>query len=76
MRMRVRMAGTFATYQAREVVDMAYHEVGTTAIFDANPFERRFRDVNSVSQQVQARFTHFETVGAHMLGLSPSLRHI
>ena len=76
MRMRIRMAGTFATFQAREVVGAAYHEVGATAIFESNPFERRFRDVNSVSQQVQARFSHFETVGAHMLGLSPSLRHI
>ena len=76
MKMRIRMAGTFATHQAREVVGVAYHEVGATAIFDANPFERRFRDVNSVSQQVQARFSHFETVGAHMLGLSPNLRHI
>lgn len=76
LKMRIRMAATFATHQAREVVDIAYHEVGATAIFDANPFERRFRDVHSVSQQVQARSSHFETVGAHMLGLSPSLRHI
>jgi alkylation response protein AidB-like acyl-CoA dehydrogenase len=76
MKMRIRMAGTFATHQAREVVDSAYHDAGATAIFDANPFERRFRDIHSVSQQVQARASHFETIGAHMLGLSPSLRHI
>jgi len=68
MKMRIRMAATFATHQAREVVDIAYHEVGATAIFNSNPFERRFRDVHSVSQQVQARSSHFETVGAHMLG--------
>jgi alkylation response protein AidB-like acyl-CoA dehydrogenase len=77
MRMRIRMAATFATHQAKEIVDMAYHEAGATAIFAAHPFERRFRDVHSVSQQVQARFSHFETIGAHMLGITPdNLRHI
>jgi alkylation response protein AidB-like acyl-CoA dehydrogenase len=75
-RMRIRMAATFATHQAKEVVDLAYHEAGATAIFAANPFERRFRDINTVTQQVQASTTHFETVGAHLLGLSPSLRFI
>jgi indole-3-acetate monooxygenase len=75
-RMRIRLAATFATHQAKEVVDMAYHGAGATAIFAANPFERRFRDINTVTQQVQARTTHFETAGAHMLGLSPSLRFI
>jgi alkylation response protein AidB-like acyl-CoA dehydrogenase len=76
MRMRIRMAATFATHQAREVVDMAYHEAGATAIFESHPFERRFRDIHSVSQQVQARYSHFETIGAHLLGLKTSLRHI
>ncbi|MFI5016182.1 MAG: acyl-CoA dehydrogenase family protein [Hyphomicrobiales bacterium] len=75
-RMRIRMAATFATHQAKEVVDVAYHQAGATAIFDANPFERRFRDINTVTQQVQASTTHFETVGAHLLGLSPPLRFI
>jgi alkylation response protein AidB-like acyl-CoA dehydrogenase len=77
MRMRIRMSATFATHTAKEVVDVAYHEAGATAIFEANPFERRFRDVHSVSQQVQARYSHFETVGAHLLGVTPAnLHHI
>jgi indole-3-acetate monooxygenase len=75
-RMAIRLAATFATHQAREVVDVAYHEAGATAIFASNPFERRFRDINTVSQQVQARAAHFETVGAHLLGLQPSLRFV
>lgn len=75
-RTRIRMSATFATHQAKEVVDAAYHDVGATAIFESNPFERRFRDVHCVTQQVQARFSHFETVGALMLGLKPGLRHI
>ena len=43
--MAIRQASTYAIHQAKEVVDVAYHEAGATAIFDANPFERRFRDV-------------------------------
>jgi alkylation response protein AidB-like acyl-CoA dehydrogenase len=75
-RVRIRLAATFATHQAKEVVDVAYHEAGAAAIFDANPFERRFRDVNTVTQQLQAHPMHFEEVGAHLLGLSPSRRFI
>lgn len=75
-RMRLRMATTFATHQAKEVVDFAYHEAGATAIFTPHGLERRFRDVNTVTQQVQARMTHLETVGAHLLGLSPPLRFV
>ena len=75
-RMGIRLAATYATHQAREVVDMCWQEAGATAIFQANPFERRFRDMHSVTQQVQARSSHFETVGAHMLGLTPGLRFV
>jgi len=46
---------------------------GATAIFESNPFERRFRDVHTVIQQVQAQFANFEMVGQVLLGLpSPS----
>jgi alkylation response protein AidB-like acyl-CoA dehydrogenase len=75
-RMAIRQAATYAIHQAKEVVDVAYHEAGATAIFDANPFERRFRDVNTVTQQVQGRRSHFETIGQHLLGGQPSLRWV
>lgn len=73
-RVAIRQASTFAIHQAKEVVDVAYHEAGSTAIFDTNPFERRFRDVNTVTQQVQGRRSHFETVGLHILGGEANLR--
>jgi alkylation response protein AidB-like acyl-CoA dehydrogenase len=76
MRIRIRMAASFATYTARDVVSSVFHEAGADAVFCGNPFERRFRDVHSAAQQVQGRFSHFETVGAHMLGLEPPLRHL
>ena len=70
-RMAIRLASTFAIHQSMSVVDMAYHAAGSTAIFEENPFERRFRDIHTVSQQVQGRREHFETVGQYLLGLDP-----
>ncbi len=70
-RMTVRLAATFAIHQARDVVDIAYHAAGADAIFAANPFERRLRDIHTVSQQLQGRQEHFETVGQYLLGLDP-----
>jgi alkylation response protein AidB-like acyl-CoA dehydrogenase len=65
----IRLASTWAIHQAREVVDTAYQAAGATAIFESNPFERRFRDVHTVVQQYQGRQAHFETVGQVLLGL-------
>ena len=68
-RMVIRLASTFAIHQSMNVVDTAYHAAGSTAIFEENPFERRFRDIHTVSQQLQGRQEHFETVGQYLLGL-------
>jgi hypothetical protein len=38
-------------------------------VFAAQPFERRFRDLHTICQQLQGRAAHFETVGQHLLGL-------
>jgi alkylation response protein AidB-like acyl-CoA dehydrogenase len=67
-RMALRLAATYAIHQAKEVVDTIYDAAGATAIFEANPFERRFRDIHTVTQQVQGRKAFFETVGQYMLG--------
>ncbi|HJS85537.1 MAG TPA: hypothetical protein VJ779_08750 [Acetobacteraceae bacterium] len=73
-RVDIRQAATFAIYESREVVNALWHQAGATAIFDTGPFERRFRDMNTVSQQAQGRASHLETVGQHMLGMKPSER--
>jgi alkylation response protein AidB-like acyl-CoA dehydrogenase len=69
--MVIRLASTFAIHQSLHVVDTAYHAAGSTAIFEENPFERRFRDIHTVSQQLQGRREHFQTVGQYLLGLEP-----
>ncbi|HUB14396.1 MAG TPA: acyl-CoA dehydrogenase family protein [Acetobacteraceae bacterium] len=75
-RIAIRQASTYAIHEAREVVTAIYHEAGSTAIFDNQPFERRLRDVNAVSQQLQGRRAHFETVGQHLLGLDINSRNV
>jgi len=67
----IRLASTWAIHQAREVVDTVYHAAGATAIFEGNPFERRFRDIHTVIQQYQGRQAHFESVGQALLSLQP-----
>ena len=75
-RVAIRLAATFAIHQAKAVADFAYAEAGATAIFEDGPFERRFRDIHAVTQQVQARKNHFETVGQHLMGLAPNPRFL
>ena len=72
----IRLASTFAIHQAKEVADFAWTEAGATAIFESQPFERRFRDLHAVTQQVQARRNHFETVGQHLMGLAANPRFL
>ena len=67
-RITIRGASTNAIHKAREAVDFAYNAAGATAIFGSHPLERRFRDIHTVTQQLQGRLSHFETVGAWMMG--------
>jgi hypothetical protein len=70
-RMRVRLAATSGIHQAKEVADIVWRGAGSTALLESGKFERRFRDIHAVTQQVQARQVHFETVGQFILGLNP-----
>jgi alkylation response protein AidB-like acyl-CoA dehydrogenase len=72
-RMRIRLATTFAIHEAKAVADVAYDLAGATAIFIGSDFERRFRDIHTVTQQQQGRKAHLQTVGAFLLGLPPDL---
>jgi alkylation response protein AidB-like acyl-CoA dehydrogenase len=73
-RVRMRLATTWAAQQAREVADYAYTAAGTAAILDSGPFERRFRDIHTVSQQIQAHDGNYELVGQALLGVPVASR--
>ena len=66
-RIALRIATTWTIHQSTAVVDTAYHMAGATAVFAANPFERRFRDMHAIAQQIQARDTHYEDAGKAIL---------
>jgi alkylation response protein AidB-like acyl-CoA dehydrogenase len=70
-RMMIRLASTWAIQQAREVVNTLYHAVGSIAVFEDHPYERRLRDMHTVAQQAQGRQLHYETVGQLLFGLKP-----
>jgi alkylation response protein AidB-like acyl-CoA dehydrogenase len=70
-RVQIRLAATHAIQLAAQSLDVAYHHAGATAIFERHPFERRFRDIHAVTQQVQGRYSHYENVGRHLFGLDP-----
>jgi len=75
-RITIRMAATNAIHKAREAVDFAYNAAGATAIFESHPLERRFRDIHTVTQQLQGQIRHFETVGAWMMGADADLTFV
>jgi len=67
----VRLASTWAIHQARETVTQLYMAAGSSAVFNQRPFEKRFRDIHTLTQQFQGQAAHFETVGQILLGMEP-----
>jgi indole-3-acetate monooxygenase len=72
-RARARLAGSHAISSAVAVADYIYKAAGVDAIFPGSPFERRFRDIHTLSQQIQSRDAHYETVGQVLLGNPPEV---
>jgi len=73
-RARLRLAITGALDQSVRVVDFAYTAAATSAIFNGSPFERRFRDMHTVTAQGQAHMSNFESAGQALFGIEPSQR--
>lgn len=70
-RIELRLSSVWSIQQAASIADTVFHMIGSTAIFETAPFERRFRDIHTVTQQLQGRQSHFESVGQVLLGLEP-----
>ena len=70
-RVLIRLASTYAIHQAKAVADMTHHAGGATSIFIESAFDRGFRDMHAVTQQLQGRQSHFETVGRFLFNLDP-----
>jgi indole-3-acetate monooxygenase len=73
-RAQLRIAITGAIEQSCRVVDFAYRSAGADAIFHGSPFERRFRDMHTVTAQGQAHLSNFEGAGQALFGIETSQR--
>ncbi len=73
-RARLRLAITGALDQSVRVVDFTYTAAATSAIFAGSPFERRFRDMHTVTAQGQAHMSNFESAGQALFGIEPMQR--
>lgn len=71
LRVSLRLATTWAIQQSRETVSALYLAAGAMAVFESRPFERRFRDIHTLCQQIQGHAAHFETVGQILMGMEP-----
>jgi alkylation response protein AidB-like acyl-CoA dehydrogenase len=71
-RARVRLGCSHAIKSALEIADRVHKAAGTSAIFLGTPFERRFRDIHTLSQQIQSREAHFQDVGRVMFNGDPN----
>lgn len=72
-RARVRLACTNAIHGSIETADWLYKNAGVDSIFPGSPYERRFRDIHTLSQQIQSRDSHYEAVGQVLLGQPPAV---
>ncbi len=64
---RLRLAASNAIHNAIEVADWVYKQAGIDSIFSDSLLQRRFRDIHTLSQQIQSRDSHFESVGKILL---------
>jgi alkylation response protein AidB-like acyl-CoA dehydrogenase len=67
-RMRLRLAATHGIHEAKAVAETVYDLAGVSAIRADSPFQRRYRDIRSVTQQLQGRRSHYQTVGSYLFG--------
>lgn len=68
-RAALRLASTHAIRIAAQVVENIYSASGATAVFEGNLIQRHFQDIHVITQHLQGRLSHYETVGQHWLGL-------
>jgi len=73
-RAELRIAITGAIEQASRVVDFAFRTAGADAIFKDSPFERRFRDMHTLTAQGQAHLSNFEGAGQALFGIETAQR--
>ncbi len=65
-----RAAGTYITEVAQRVTGVAFHAAGGGGLFDTNPLQRCFRDVNALGQHFVVSQSAYPGLGKFKLGQS------
>jgi alkylation response protein AidB-like acyl-CoA dehydrogenase len=64
----IRLAATYVTEIAAEVVGTAYRHGGGSALYESSPLQRYFRDINAATQHVAASDDAYDLAGRVLLG--------
>jgi indole-3-acetate monooxygenase len=67
-RARIRAAAAWTTTHAATVVDAAYQAGGGSSVYEANPLQRRWRDVHAITQHFLVKPDTLTTAGAVFAG--------
>ena len=67
-RARIRATAVWVTARATAVVDAAYHAGGGSALYAANPLQRRLRDLHSITQHHLLKPDTLTRAGGVLLG--------
>lgn len=66
----LQLAASNAGSAAMNAASLVHQAAGTSAIRDEGVFERRFRDVNTITQHVAVQTARYESAGKVMFGLA------
>ena len=66
----LRLASTHAAESAAEVMDRIWKIAGASSIYVGGPFERRYRDIHTATQNFAIRAEHYATAGKMLLDQS------
>jgi alkylation response protein AidB-like acyl-CoA dehydrogenase len=68
-KVKLQLATSHGILAAARAVDLIFASAGTTAIRDAAPFQKYFRDVHTITQHAFGSASRFESAGQLLLGL-------
>ncbi len=71
-RATLRLAASAAAHSALDAVDLCFHTAGGTAVFDAHPLQRIFRDAHVAISHAMIAARTFEPIGRLRFGLPTS----
>lgn len=72
----LRLAATDAVARCADAVDLCYHAAGGSAIFEAHPLQRVFRDTHVATQHGMVAARTLETLGRMQFGLPTDTRQL